>query len=162
MFLKSLFKNPMLSLGILMILTVWLSSMGYLDVGIFSNQRNRPTSCRAALVRLERQIPQNWSVSCSDNNLNVVINELKVPPETVDVRQALYRQLANHLVTLPELSQVDILEKVFIIHVKLIHPKMEINAITEGRYLAKLATITRPEFIQDHLKQTVQVKETVK
>ena len=162
MFLKSLFKNPMLTLGIMMIVTVWLSSIGYLDVGIFNGQRNKPTSCRAVLVKLERQIPQNWQVSCSDNNLNVVINELQVASDAKDFRGPLYRQMANHLTALPQLSQVDILEKVFIIHMKVQHPKMDIDAITEGKYVAKLATITKPEFIKDHLKQTVQVKETVK
>jgi len=162
MFLKLLTKSPMLLLGIMMILTVWLSHMGVLNIGIFDNNRNRPTPCRAALVRLERQIPANWSVSCSDNNLNVVVNEIAVTAADPEFRPKLYRQMANHLVTLAQVSQNDILEKVFIIHLKQVHAKMDIDAISEGKYVAKLVTITRPEFIKDHLKQTVQVKETLK
>jgi hypothetical protein len=46
--------------------------------------------------------------------------------------------------------------------VKIEHSKMEINAITEGKYVAKLATLNSPQAIIDHLKQTVQVKDTVK
>lgn len=145
-----------------MILTVWLSSIGMLDIGLFKNARLKPTSCRAALVKLEKHIPQNWKVSCADNNLNVVINEMQVPADSPDYRPAMYRQMANHLVSLAQLSQADILEKVFIIHMKVTHPKMDIDAISEGKYVSKLATLTKPEFIKDHLKQTVQVKETLK
>lgn len=162
MLLKLLFKKPILTLGIMMILTVWLSSIGMLNVGLFKNSRVKPTSCRAALVRIEKHIPQNWKVSCSDNNLNVVIKELQVPSDAPDYRAAMYRQMANHLVSLGQVSQTDILEKVFIVHMKVTHPKMDIDAISEGKYVSKLATLTKSEFIRDHLKQTVQVKETLK
>lgn len=159
MFLNLLTKKPMLTLGVLMILTVWLGSTGYINL---FNPKLRPTSCRAALVKLERTVPQNWQLSCSDNNMNVVVRELSVKPDEKEFRAALYRQLANYLVELARNSQVDILEKVFIIHFKIEHPKLEINAITEGKYVAKLLTLSSPQFIMDHLKQTVQVKETVK
>lgn len=145
-----------------MIVTVWLSSIGYLDIGIFKSDRLKPTSCRAALVKIDKHLPANWKTKCNDNNLDVVINEQQVAADATDFRAQLYRQLANHLVTLAKISQADILEKVFIIHLKLLHPKMEIDAITEGKYVAKLNTLSLPEFIKDHLKQTVQVKETLK
>lgn len=145
-----------------MFTTVALSAAGLLDIGIFKNARLKPTSCRAVLVGLERRVPQNWNVSCNDNNLTVVINEQQVPAESPDFRPALYRQMANHLVSLAQTAQTDILEKVFIIHLKVKHAKMDIDAISEGKYVAKLATLTKPEFIKDHLKQTVQVKETLK
>lgn len=162
MFLKFLMGKPMLGLGILMITTVWLSSLGYLNIGLFKNGRLVPTPCRAALVRLERQLPANWKVSCNDNNLTAEVQEMKVAEDARDFRAALYRQLANHLVELARASQYDILEKIYLIHLRVKHPRLEINAISEGKYVSKLATLTNPDFIKDHLKQTVQVKETVK
>jgi hypothetical protein len=160
MFLKTFMKNPMLALGILMFGTVALSSMGYLN--IFTNPKLRPTSCRAALVRLERQIPANWKVYCEDNNLSVEIRELQVAPEAPELRAAMYRQLANHMTQLARLSQADILEKVFIVRLRVSHPKLEINAISEGKYVAQLATMTVPDLIKDHFKQTVQVNEVIR
>ncbi len=160
MLLKSFMKNPMLALGILMFGTVALGAMGYID--IFQNPKLRPTSCRAALVRLERQVPANWKVYCEDNNLAVEIREIQVPADVADVRAALYRQLANNMTQLARMSQADILDKVFIVRLRLSHPKLEINAISEGKYVAQLATMTVPELIKDHFKQTVQVSEVIR
>lgn len=163
MFLNLLMKKPILTLGILMITTVALQSQGVLKkFSFFNNPKLKATPCRAALVRLDKQIPSNWKVFCEENNLAVEINELQVPAETRELRPLMYRQLANHMVELARLSQADILEKVFIVRVKLMHPKLEINAVSEGRYVAKLATLSSPEFLKDHFKQTVQVKETPK
>lgn len=162
MFLKSFMKNPILALGILMFGTVALSALGIIDVGLFNRDKLRPTSCRAALVKIEKAIPANWKVFCEDNNLSVEIREMQVAADAKDVRVLLYRQLANYMVTLARMSQPDILEKVFIVRLRVSHPKLEINAISEGQYVAKLATLTNPEFIKDHFKQTVQVKEVVK
>jgi hypothetical protein len=161
MLLKLLMKKPMLTLGIMMMATVALQSQGIINLSFFRSKL-KPTSCRAALVRLERQVPATWKVYCEDNNLAVEIKELGKPGDPKEVRVFLYRQLANHMVELAKLSQVDILEKVFIVRVKLMHPQLEINAVSEGRYVAKLATIHSPEFLKDHFQQTVQVKETPK
>lgn len=160
MFLKLLFKSPMLSLGILMLVTVALGANGFIP--IFNNPKLKPTSCRAALVKIEKGIPQNWKVSCDDNNLTVLIRELQVKEDEKELKAALYRQMANYLVELARVSQNDILEKVFFVRMEIDHPKMTINALSEGKYVAKLATLTSPQFIMDHLKQTVQVKDVAK
>lgn len=160
MFPKLLSMNPMLGLGILMLLTVAISSTGYIPM--FNNPKLKPTSCRAALVKLEKNLPQNWKMICNDNNLEVVIREMQVGDNEKDFRAALYRQLANYLVEIARRSEIDILEKVFIITVKIEHSKMEIRAATEGQYIVKLATLNSNQFVMDHLKQTVQVKEVIK
>ena len=54
------------------------------------------------------------------------------------------------------------LKIVFLVRFKLSHPKMIINAVTEGKFIVKLATLETPEHIMAHLKSTVQVKEDVK
>ena len=150
----------MLTLGVMMFGTVALGALGILP--IFDNPKLKATPCRAALVRLERTLPMNWKLSCEDNNLTVLVKEVTVKSDEKELTAALYRQLANYMVELAHASQLDILEKVFIVRLEIDHPKMTINAISEGKYVAKLATLESPQFIREHLQQTVQVKEVVK
>ncbi len=130
--------------------------------GIFYNEKLIPTSCKAALVRLEKKIPENWKMFCEGNNLAVEIKEVAIPEGATNLQKLMYMQLANHMAFTARNSQVDILEKVFFVRFKLKHPKIEINAVTEGKYIVKLATLETPEHIMTHLKSTVQVKETLK
>ncbi|MBY0517638.1 MAG: hypothetical protein K2P81_12050 [Bacteriovoracaceae bacterium] len=160
MFLNFLMKKPIFAIGLLMFIAVWLQSKGRFP--LMRDEKLNPTVCRAALVKLEKESPASWKLSCNDNNLEVIIDETQLKAQPQELQAALYRQLANHMVELAKRSQNDILEKVFIVHVKLEHSKMEINAISEGKYVAKLATLNSPQAIMDHLKQTVQVKDTVK
>ena len=74
--------------------------------------------------------------------------------------RSLYRELANSLQFIASNALNESLERTLIVRVHLIHPMLEINAITEGKDLARLATIRRPEFIAQHLKATVQVQQS--
>lgn len=124
-----------------------------------------PTSCRAVLVKLDRRIPASWNTECDGNNLNVVIQKnLKAKDEQDPdaLRKILYRELANDLVALASNSPSDNLEKTQYISVKLIHPKIEIGALSEGRYVAKFATLRDQRLLMEHLQQTVQVQERIK
>lgn len=129
---------------------------------IFQNDKLVSTSCKAVVVKLEKLIPANWKIFCEGNNLAVEINELAVPPEATNLRTLMYRQLANHMSYVARSSHSDILEKVYFVRFRLTHPKMVINAVTEGKYIVKLATLESPEHIMTHLQSTVQVKEDAK
>jgi hypothetical protein len=161
MFLKALFDRPILALAALSFILVFMYAQGW---HILSNPKLKPTSCRAALVKLQRLSPGNWQLACEDNNLRLEIREHQVPAalEVAAARPLLYRQLANYLTQLAKMSEPDHLGRITIIHLKIIHPKMEINSITEGKDIIKLLTLRTQEFILDHLKHTVQVKETLK
>ena len=74
--------------------------------------------------------------------------------------RSLYRELANSLQFIATNALNESLERTLIVRVHLIHPMLEINAITEGKDLARLATIRRPEFIAQHLKATVQIQQS--
>jgi hypothetical protein len=130
--------------------------------GIFHNEKLIATSCKAVIVRLEKKVPANWKVFCEGNNLAVDIEEIAIPPEATNLKTLMYRQLANHMTFVARNSHADILEKVYFVRFKLEHPKMVINAVTEGKFIVKLATLETPEHIIAHLKTTVQVKEDVK
>jgi hypothetical protein len=159
---NSLMKKPILMIGIIMFSLFLYQVASKEKWGIFANQKLISTSCRGVLVGLEKRIPQNWKVFCEGNNLAIEIQEIAIPEKANDIKILLYRQLANHMTHVAQISAVDILEKVMFVRFRLNHPEMEINAVTEGKFIVKLATLTNPEHIMSHLKTTVQVKETIK
>lgn len=155
-------KNPVLAIGIILMGLFIYQVANQEKWGLFKNQKLMSTSCRAVLIKIEKKIPENWNAFCEGNNLAVEINELAVAPEAKKLKSMMYRQLANHMSYVARISYTDILEKVDFVRFKLMHPKMEINAVTEGKYIVKLATLELPEHIMTHLQSTVQVKETIK
>lgn len=159
---NSLLKNPVLAVGILMF-GLFLAQVARKEKwGLFHNDKLISTSCKAVLVKLEKKIPENWKVFCEGNNLAVEVNELALPKKATNLKVLMYRQLANHMSYTARISTADILEKVYLVRFKVSHPKMEINAVTEGKFIVKLVTLENPEHIMTHLQSTVQVKETIK
>ena len=154
---KSLTKNPVLIIGLLMVVILWfdLSRRGILPS--FSD-RFIATSCRSAGVMLEKRMPENWDVQCQDNNMAVTIQSpVKAPPE--QLAQVLYRELANDLHFIAQNSLHESLERTLIVRVRVVHPQMEVNAVTEGKELARMASLSEPSSIAQHLKATVQVQD---
>lgn len=159
---NSLLKNPMLAIGIIL-MGLFLAQVARKEQwGFFYNEKFTSTSCKGVSVRLEKKIPENWKILCEGNNLAVIINEVAIPTEASNLKVLMYRQLANHMAFVARSSEIDILEKVFFVRFQIIHPKMILNAVTEGKFIVKLATLETPEHIMTHLKSTVQVKEEMK
>lgn len=155
-------QKPVLAIGLLMFGLFIYQVASDQKWGIFHNDKLIATSCKAVLVRLEKKIPDNWNVFCEGNNLAVEIKEVVVPADATNLRALMYRQLANHMSFVARSSHSDILEKVFFVRFKLTHPKMVINAVTEGKFIVKLSTLETPEHVMTHLQSTVQVKEDIK
>lgn len=159
---NSLMKNPILAIGIILF-GLFLYQVGKKEKwGIFYNEKLTTTSCTAAVIKIDNKIPANWKIFCEGNNMAVVINEVGIAPDSKNLKALMYRQLANHMAFVARTSHPDILEKVFFVRFRLNHPKMEINAVTEGKFIVKLVTLESPEHIITHLQSTVQVKETLK
>jgi len=159
---NSLMKNPILAMGIIMF-GLFLYQVNKKEKWTLSiNEKLNSSSCKAVLVRLEKKIPANWKTYCEGNNLAVEIQEVAIPEKATNLRALMYRQLVNHMSFTSRVCTKDILEKIFLVCFKLSHSKMEINAVTEGKYLIKLTTLENPEHIMAHLKSTVQVKEIIK
>ncbi|MES2527497.1 MAG: hypothetical protein V4598_10435 [Bdellovibrionota bacterium] len=159
---NSLMKNPVLTLGIILFGMFLYQVASKEKWGIFHNDKLISTSCRAVVIQLEKKIPANWKAFCEGNNLAVEINEIAVPPKATHLEALMYRQLANHMSFIARTTHPDMLEKVFFVRFRLSHEKMDINAVTEGKFIVKLATLESPEHIMTHLKSTVQVKQTIK
>lgn len=159
---NSLMKKPILMIGIIMFSLFLYQVAQKKKWGIFYNEKLVSTSCRGVLVPLEKRVPANWKVFCEGNNLAVEIKETTIPKNATNLRALMYRQLANHMAHVARNSPVDILEKVFFVRFNITHPLMRIDAVTEGKFIVKLATLETPEHIMAHLQSTVQVKEVVK
>lgn len=158
---NSLMKNPILAMGIIMFSLFLFQVAKKEKWGIFHNEKLTTTSCTGVLVRLEKKVPENWKVFCEGNNLAVEIKEIAIPEKANNLKALMYRQLANHMSFVARMSTADILEKVLFVRFRLAHPQMTINAVTEGKFIVKLATLDNPEHIMTHLKSTVQVQETL-
>lgn len=126
-----------------------------------------PSSCKAVRVKLDRRIPANWSTECEGKDFNSLAVTIKYAQEknkkvgdTQKLGQIVYRELANNLIQIAKNSPADNLERTNIVRVRFIHPQKQVDAITEGKYLVKLQTMTEKRLIAEHLKVTVQVKES--
>lgn len=159
---NSLMKNPVLTLGIILFGMFLYQVASHEKWGVFYNEKFTSSSCKAVVIQVEKRVPANWKTFCEGNNLAVEIHEIAIPADASHLEALMYRQLANHMSYIARVSHVDMLEKVDFVRFKLTHPKMDINAVTEGKFIVKLATLESPEHIMTHLKSTVQVKQTVK
>lgn len=160
--MRFLMEKPILAIGLLMFGLFVFQVSNKHKWGIFHNDKLIATSCKALIVRLEKKIPANWKAYCEGNNLAVEIEEIAIPEKASNLRSLMYRQLANHMAFVARNSHSDILEKIFFVRFKVTHPKMTINAVTEGKFIIKLATLETSEHIMTHLQSTVQVKEEMK
>ncbi len=160
---KSLMKKPVLVIGIILFV-LFLFDQKRRSYPLLGN-RILPTSCRAVVVKLEKRIPNNWQLECEKNNLAVTIESLvsmKDEANAALLKGVLYRDLANNLIFIAKNSPQETLERVFIVRIHQHHPKLIIDAVTEGKDISKFATLRDTQFISDHLKATVQVKESFK
>lgn len=158
---NSLMKKPILIIGIVMF-SLFAYQVAKKEGWIDSSDKFASTSCKGVVVGLKKRIPDNWQVFCEGNNLAVDIKELAVPEKAANLRELMYRQLANHMAHIARNSEPDILQKVFFVRFHIVHPQLTVDAVTEGKYIVKLATLENAQHIMSHLKATVQVKETVK
>lgn len=154
------------------ILILSISLMDANRRGVWKKVKNRfnPTSCRALMVKLQKAIPQNWVAECNENNLEIAIDAKNLDPsgdfsdpKTI-LRQhqiIMYRELANNLTFVALNSPLDNLERVHLVAIKQQSSYLQINSITEGKDLVKLATIKEPQFIRQLLQATVQTQEKI-
>ncbi len=163
MIFKWMMKNPMFIIGVIL-MGLFLTSQ-FREGGTGYKESLTPTSCKAVLVKLDRRIPATWSASCLGNNLNIIIQKDFMPPEKDNLEQLrvmLYNDLANDIIHIAKSSPLDNLELTEMVSIRTKHPKLEIGAMTEGRFIVKFATLENLDLIKEHLKQTVQVQEISK
>ncbi|OIQ19029.1 MAG: hypothetical protein BM556_07015 [Bacteriovorax sp. MedPE-SWde] len=159
-------KNPILMVGFLF-LAIFL--FGLRDKGFFAKRANKlvPTSCKAVMVRLDKYLHKSWDVECDGNNLviNAPVDKKIVDPNLKDpklLKPLMYKALANSYISISRYSPPDSLERTMIISVRLIHPHMTLNSISEGKHVSNLKGIKNFKNISKHIRETIQVQEVTK
>ena len=152
-----LIENPILTIGVLMVL-IFLY-----QYGAFESRKEKltPSSCRSAHVKLKRRVPKYWSLKCVGNGFNdlkIMITPSQIP-SAKHLKAFLYRHLANAFIHVARHSPSDNLERIDLIHIKIIHHSLEISGISRGNLVVKLATLSEKKLVLEHFKNTVQVQE---
>lgn len=180
MVLKSLMKNPMLMIGFLF-LAIFLFQLR--DQGYFDQRSAKliPTSCKAVKVRLDKYLHDSWEISCNENNLEVIVpieesvienmektfpkEELRTKdhkPFKLGLQKTLFTVMANSYISVAKYSPEDSLSRTDIISLRVIHPILTLNSISEGKHVVNLKTIKNFKRVTKHLESTVQVQEVFK
>ncbi|HAZ12021.1 MAG TPA: hypothetical protein DCY86_04470 [Bdellovibrionales bacterium] len=166
-------QRPILMIGILF-MAIFLSTVNFQKHVKARNTALEAHSCPAALVQLNRHIPQSWKTECEGNDMSITITldekvlekilaQNKDPKKLSEaIHAAHYRQLANSLTHIAKNCPNYTLERTSNIKVILETSKLKIGAYTHGQYLFKLPSLTDPTMIAEHLKATVQIKELAK
>jgi hypothetical protein len=163
---NSLLKNPMLVLGILM-MGIFIYELKNPKTNPWFYRDNLiPSSCKNVEFHLKKHIPANWKLTCDNENLKIDIHkdlwDSKQVPEMDQLKTLMYRDLANNLKSIADNSPTESLSNILIVRIEMSHARMHIAAITEGKFLAQLTNLKTPDFIRDHLKSTVTIKEFIK
>lgn len=161
MFIKALLKNPIFILGLLLLFIAY-SDMNRRGIFKSRNESLTATSCRSALVMLDKRVAANWNNFCEGNNLAIEIeSELKVQDFKTpnEFKAALYRELANNLIFVARNTLNESLERTLFVRLRLKTDSLEINALSEGKNAAKFKTLKNPQIIAEHFKHTVSVQE---
>ncbi len=153
---KSLLNKPILAIGILLF-TVFMLDLSRRGV-LFKNPKYIATSCKSAIVMLKKRSPDTWAIDCEKDVLVVQIESNLKTPDPKNLQPALYRELANNIIFISKNSLNESLERTPMVRIKMRHPKYDLNALAEGKYIAKLATMNRPEFIAEQLKNFVSTQ----
>ncbi|MFG1499789.1 hypothetical protein ABMA70_06215 [Halobacteriovorax sp. XZX-3] len=162
MVLKSLLRNPVLGFGIL-IFIIFIFQLR--ENGAFQKRADSmlATSCRSVKVRLDKYMHPSWKIECNKNNLEVTIPvDEKIVPEGTDkeiLRQEMYKALANSYISISRYAMDESLERTMMVVVKLVHPKMILSSLSEGKYVVKLKTLKNKNNLARHIHQTIQVQE---
>lgn len=165
MVLKSLLKNPVLAFGIL-IFIIFIFQLR--ENGAFQKRAESmmATSCRSVKVRLDKYLHPTWKIECNKNNLEVTIPvDEKIAPKGADletIRAEMYKALANSYIAISRYAMEESLERTMMVVVKLVHPKLTLSSISEGKFVVKLKTLKNKNNLARHIHQTIQVQEITK
>ena len=117
----------------------------------------KPSTCRVTVERFKKNSQKDWSFHCpSTQSLSI---EIKSELADKYSRALLYKELANSLSYLGHKTNPETLGYLKKVSVKLIHPKLTIDAITDGPAINQMAQTKDRETLFDILKLSVRTKE---
>ncbi len=151
-------KYPMLVVGIALFV-IYLSMPETKRFWEKHFNRFVPNTCSAILDRIAKKAPTNWSLECPGTVRLVVDIQSEIIPNQKNLRQGLYKELANNLLKLSQISNLETLENLKVIEMNLMSSQKNIHAKTDGEALVELSKKRSQKAIAQHLKLTVKVKE---
>lgn len=157
---KKALKYPVLIIGIVLFV-LYLLDPKTSEYWSKHSRRFIPSTCDALVDRTEPKADDEWSFYCPGTQLLIIkipttVSEDEKFPET---RVRMYKQLANSLVKLAQISNPETMEHLQNIKVILEHPRLKILAKTDGNAINKFLGMSDQEKIAEHLKLTVKIKE---
>jgi hypothetical protein len=171
MVIKSLVKNPLLMIGLLMCFIAINEYRDQLSF-LFRNHKVLASSCRSALVQLQKNIPKKAKIQCLPSpettqalQQNLEILQITLPPLHDLPSQStseLYRALAQNIAIYSLWGLEESLENVFKVHFLLRYPplKLEILAVLSGKDFVYFRYLKDGQAVLKHLQEKVIVKET--
>jgi len=139
------------------------------DKGFFTKRANSmiPTSCKSVMVRLAKYMNESWEMKCNGNNLLI---ETYVDPKVIDyklrdpkaLREKMYKALANSYSSVSRYSAEDSLSRTNIISLRLIHPFLTLNSMSEGKHVVNIKNMKNLSNLSRHFEQTIRVQEVTK
>lgn len=125
----------------------------------FHRDKLEATSCKAAIVPLTKRVAEDqWTIKCKENNLDIdIISEYSA--NTNVTKKILYTELANQLMFISQNTHPEAMERTFMVVIKLKSNMMNISAMTEGKYLAKMRNLQDENQLLKHIQATVKTKE---
>lgn len=160
----SLFKYPFLTLGVLMLGTLFyhLHKNGILQTRA---EKLNPRPCTAAIVMLNKRAPSTWQIRCDDNQLLITIPftpDVKINMKDDRVARMIHlRELANQLSYISQNSGNEQLSRTSGFAVLLESDRMAVEAAGSGKDLSMLVDRITPDEVMTHLMR-FQVKEKLK
>lgn len=153
-------KYPVLIIGIVLFV-LYLLDPKTSEYWSKHSRRFIPSTCDALVDRTEPRADDSWSFDCPGTQLLII----KIPVEEISeekfpqTRVRIFKQLANSLVVLAQISNPETMEHLQNIKMLLEHPRLKVLAKTDGNAVNKLLELKDKEKIAEHLKLTVKIKE---
>lgn len=158
MLAKSLLKYPVLFLGLGMFLLFIFNEKTAIWWDKYTN-RFKPNVCKDAATRITELGPNDWDVSCNQQDLIIKQKFYLENIKDNDLRKASYRHLANNLKQLSKISNPDTISLIKVINFQLRLPQKSISSFISGTSLIQLSKLTDEKAIAFFIHTSVKVKE---
>ena len=152
-------KKPVLVLGVVLF-ALFLSQDTTKKWWANYGHRFIPNTCMSLKERIDDQSPDSWEIQCPGTEKLVLTIESDLPsPLGRELRQSLYRMLANTYVQFSKISNHETLELLKQLHIIVKHSKLTIHSQTRGKDVIRFASLKSQKDIALHLKGSVRVRE---
>lgn len=159
---KNALKYPVLIVGIVLF-AIFLSNPKTKDYWKKVQRRYKPSTCDAIVDKIISKVPKNWQLRCESVQLLILnIEHTKVLNNGLTLKQEMYRELANNLIRLGRLSNLETMSYLQVIQLNIHHPNLTVESVTNGKSLVEILSKKDPKAMARIIELTVKIKEIIK